>query len=66
MEIDYDKIIERCEKLLKEKYEAHDSMRWPYLCGMLQAELRSVCNVLKLQEEHIKELKLIGQFLDKH
>jgi hypothetical protein len=66
MENDYDTIIKRIEATIAEKYEPHDSMRWPYMAGALQAELRAMCELTKIQEEHIREIKLITQFLGKH
>ena len=66
METDYEKIIKRIEETIAEKYERYDPMRWPYMAGALQQELRAMCELVKIQEEHIREVKLITQFLQKH
>lgn len=66
METDYEKIIKNIEATIAEKFGPHDSMRWPYMAGALMSELRAMCELAKIQEEHIREVKLITQFLQKH
>ncbi len=66
METDYEKIIAGIEKTIAEKFKQHDSMRWPFMAGALQSELRAMCNLVKIQRDHIKEVQSITQFINKH